>query len=122
VPQHKVVVDAELAQRLSSLKRQARSPTARLLAFAGHAVSAAQVNDYLAPFGVTAKQFRTYHATRLARAYLLAHPATSREEKEAVEKAMFDAVSHELGHTAAVCRQSYIDPRVIAAYESGALK
>ena len=31
------------------------------------------------------------------------------------------AVAAELGNTPAICRKSYVDPRVLAAYEAGKL-
>ncbi len=120
VAQHRVVEDAVLAKLIAGLKRG--GPKERLFSFDGQAVDAAEVNAFLKPFDATAKNFRTYHATRMAREYLLAHPAANAEARAAVEKEMFETVAEALGHTPAVCRQSYVDPRVITAYENGRLR
>lgn len=69
---------------------------------------------------VTAKDFRTWSATVLASVGLAvstdADSATAR--KRAVTRVVQE-VAHYLGNTAAVCRASYIDPRIIDLYDSG---
>jgi DNA topoisomerase IB len=81
------------------------------------------VNDYIkskAGDDHSAKDFRTWHGTVLA-AVALAHqnPATSKStEKRAVQEAMHE-VADALGNTPAVCRRSYVDPRVIERYRDG---
>ena len=69
----------------------------------------------------SAKDFRTWNATllgarALSRAGRVAETKTGR--KKAVAWAVKE-VSHYLGNTPAVCRASYIDPRVIDAYQGG---
>ncbi|HUS62677.1 MAG TPA: hypothetical protein VMY34_10805 [Acidimicrobiales bacterium] len=68
----------------------------------------------------TAKDFRTWNATVLAAVALAvstpARSATAR--KRAVARACQE-VSAYLGNTPAVCRSSYIDPRIVDRYQSG---
>jgi DNA topoisomerase IB len=68
----------------------------------------------------TAKDFRTWNATVLAAVALAvsegARSATARNR--AVTRAVKE-VAHYLGNTPAVCRSSYIDPRVIDRYRAG---
>jgi DNA topoisomerase IB len=69
----------------------------------------------------TAKDFRTWHATVLAAASLAAsgEPGGSRaSRKRAVAGAMRE-VAEFLGNTPALARSSYVDPRVVDAYEEG---
>jgi len=82
------------------------------------------VNAYLAEvFGgrITAKDFRTWHATVIAAEVLAltdepGHTAASR--KRAVRQAVAEVAGY-LGNTPAIARASYIDPRVFDRYESG---
>jgi DNA topoisomerase I len=82
------------------------------------------VNDYVrATTGIeaTAKDFRTWHATVLAAAALAETDepgATKASRKRAVSAAMKE-VSSFLGNTPTLARNSYVDPRVIEAYERG---
>jgi DNA topoisomerase-1 len=69
----------------------------------------------------TAKDFRTWHATVLAAAALAETPEpglTAASRKRAVSGAMKE-VSSFLGNTPTLARSSYVDPRVIEAYEDG---
>jgi DNA topoisomerase-1 len=69
----------------------------------------------------TAKDFRTWHATVLcavALAVSVDAPTTETARKRAVTRAVKE-VAHYLGNTPAVCRASYIDPRVIDLYNDG---
>ena len=82
------------------------------------------VNEYLKEVtgaGYSAKDFRTWNATVLAAQALavsgeVAGSKTGR--KRAIARAVKE-VSYYLGNTPAVCRASYIDPRVFDAYEGG---
>lgn len=66
------------------------------------------------------KDLRTWHGTVLAAsAFADADPAVSRRVAKRVESAVMKEVSHELGNTPAVARASYVDPRVVTAYEQG---
>jgi DNA topoisomerase-1 len=70
---------------------------------------------------VTAKDFRTWHATVIAAASLAdnvrAH--TSRTVRKRVIRQAVVEVSEYLGNTPTIARNSYIDPRVIDLYEDG---
>jgi DNA topoisomerase I len=69
----------------------------------------------------TAKDFRTWTATVLA-SVALASSFTQARSRTARARAITRAVkevAHYLGNTPAVCRASYIDPRVFDRYRSG---
>ena len=82
------------------------------------------INDYLkAKTGddFSAKDFRTWSATVIAAlALAVSGPAfgTKTSRKRAITRAVKET-AHYLGNTPAVCRASYIDPRVFDAYEGG---
>jgi DNA topoisomerase IB len=82
-----------------------------------------QVNEYVrAVTGVdaTAKDFRTWHATVLAAAALAeAPPATSGRARRRVVAGAMREVAEFLGNTPTLARKSYVDPRVVSAYEEG---
>src|SRR5690348_6300769 len=89
-----------------------------------HDVHSSEINTYLKELtglDVSAKDFRTWNATVLA-AVGLAVSRVSRDSvssrKRAVARVVKE-VSEYLGNTPAVCRASYIDPRVIERYERG---
>ncbi|WP_250443713.1 DNA topoisomerase IB [Actinotalea sp. C106] len=66
------------------------------------------------------KDFRTWHATVLAAAGLAEHevPRAERARRRVVAQVVRE-VAEELGNTPAVCRASYIDPRLIDLWERG---
>jgi DNA topoisomerase I len=68
----------------------------------------------------TAKNFRTWHGTVLAAVALAGEPPPRSDAaaKRAIARAV-DEVSEALGNTPAVCRASYIDPRVLDRYRDG---
>jgi DNA topoisomerase IB len=80
-----------------------------------------RVNDYVrAKLGMetSAKDFRTFHATRIVRAELKKAPAPQdRKECDANVKRAIERAADVLGHSPAVCRESYVNPRVIDDYE-----
>jgi DNA topoisomerase IB len=82
------------------------------------------INDYVkqvTAHDFSAKDFRTWNATVLA-AVALAADGTRAETKTARKRAVnaaVEAVAVYLGNTPAVCRASYIDPRVFDRYRSG---
>ncbi|MEV0346747.1 DNA topoisomerase IB [Nonomuraea sp. NPDC050680] len=83
-------------------------------------VRSEDINDFLREtigYEVTAKDFRTWHATVLAAVGLAVsiHAGTG---KRAVTRVMKE-VSEYLGNTPTVARESYVDPRVVEAYERG---
>ncbi|MET8583750.1 DNA topoisomerase IB [Streptomyces collinus] len=69
---------------------------------------------------VTAKDFRTWHATVLAAVAVAVAARGARASEAARHRQTARAVrevSHYLGNTPAVCRASYIDPRVFELFE-----
>ncbi len=83
------------------------------------------VNEYLhrvAGPGLTAKYFRTWAATLCCMARLAAGapPESDAAARRAVREAIRETAER-LGHTPAVCRQSYVHPAVIDAYLRGDL-
>ncbi|MFE1409788.1 hypothetical protein ACFW6F_03070 [Streptomyces sp. NPDC058746] len=92
---------------------------------AWHEVHAEDLNAYLrvrSGRDVTAKDFRTWYATVLAAVALAVSEGTadaSHARRGRVETRAVHEVSEYLGNTPAVCRSSYIDPRVVELYEDG---
>ncbi len=87
------------------------------------AVDSGDINDYLRRVTgryITAKDFRTWAGTVLAATKLrdLGPAANEREARKNIVRAI-DHVARRLGNTRAVCRQYYVHPGVIAAYEEG---
>ena len=113
---------------VSQLKRR-RGGGYELLAYKADGrwrdVKSTDINDFIkeiAGADFTAKDFRTWSATVLAAVALAvsAEAATSKTaRKRAVARAVKE-VAHYLGNTPAVCRSSYLDPRVIDRFEAGA--
>ncbi len=68
----------------------------------------------------TAKDFRTWNATVLAAVALAgADGARGQAAREREIKRAVGTVAAYLGNTPAVCRASYVDPRVIDRFEAG---
>lgn len=88
-------------------------------------VRSGDINDYIAQISenaFTAKDFRTWHATVLAAVGLAVSWAAASRSPSARRKAVTRVVREVagyLGNTPAVARSSYIDPRVIDAFEEG---
>ena len=115
------VGDAELAKVVKALK-QRDDDSEELLAWKDGArwrdVRSTDINDYLkvhAGDDVSAKDFRTWHATVLAAVVLAGKDieATTHTSRKRLTSAAVKQVAGFLGNTPAVCRASYIDPRVI---------
>ncbi|WP_425356369.1 DNA topoisomerase IB [Xaviernesmea rhizosphaerae] len=90
-----------------------------------HAVGSADVNAYIKAIAggdFSSRQFRTWGATRLAAsAFADLEPATSQRERKRQINTVIDEVAAKLVNTRAVCRASYIHPRIIADFETGEL-
>jgi DNA topoisomerase IB len=88
-----------------------------------HDVTSAEVNAYLKELSgaeITAKDFRTWTATVLMAATLAeAGPPTSRTARKRTVSAAYKLVAEQLGNTPAVCKASYVDPRVVDRFEQG---
>lgn len=66
------------------------------------------------------KDLRTWHGTVLAaEAFAHSPEPTSKTARKRAEATVMKAVAAELGNTPAVARGSYVDPRVVQAYEEG---
>ena len=75
-------------------------------------VDSADVNDYIrevAGANFTAKDFRTWHGTTYALALWVAQD----ERRPAGMKQLLSEVAARLGNTVAVCKKSYVHPRVL---------
>ena len=122
-----VVTDPAVIDVVRSLKRR-RGGGDDLLAWKEggrwHDVTSDDVNAYLHEVlspDVSAKDFRTWHATVLAAVALavsLPASTTPTARKRAVSRACAE-VSEYLGNTPTVCRNSYIDPRVVDLFGDG---
>jgi DNA topoisomerase I len=92
-----------------------------------HAIDSGAVNDYLRErMGgeFTAKDFRTWHATLHALQLLGKLPLPERRSEAALRRCMNGVVKEVaagLRNTPAVCRKSYINPAVFAAWRDGKL-
>ncbi len=116
------------ARRAIATMRRRRSGPEDLLAWRGEDgewrdVRSEDVNDYIqAKIGerFSAKDFRTWHGTVLAAVELagVPKPASEAAAKRAVGTAV-ERVAEALGNTPAVCRRSYVDPRLIERFHDG---
>ena len=108
-------------RRLARIVRRCRDlPGQRLFQYVDgdtvRPLTSTDVNEYLrdvtaGPF--TAKDYRTWAAT-LGAALLMC--TTSQRLKQVIE-----AVAEQLGHTPAICKSSYVHPRLLAAFGSAEL-
>jgi DNA topoisomerase-1 len=113
-------------RRLASIVARCRDiPGQRLFQYLApngsyQTVSSSDVNGYLkraTGIDVTAKTFRTWTATLLATRELFAlSPATTEAAIKRQVNAVLAIVAGELGNTPAICRKSYVDPRVVDAF------
>lgn len=121
------IVDPDVAAVLRALKRR-RGGGSELLAFRNTQggwtdVRSGDINEFVkARTGgdFTAKDFRTWSATVLAAVALsVSDGATSATARRRAVVRAVQEVSAYLGNTPAVCRRSYIDPRIIDCYDNG---
>ena len=80
------------------------------------------VNKYLDQWGITAKDFRTFHASRIVYEELKGKNTNVPEEKE---KNVREAIAHAaeyLGHEPDTSRRCYVDPKIIDLYLGNLLK
>jgi DNA topoisomerase I len=126
--EHCIEIDDPLSIAAVETMRRRRSSDLRLLAYREGkrwtALDAARVNAYLRTTtggDMTAKDFRTWHATVIAATALATtheNGDTPTSRKRAVRQAMVE-VSTYLGNTPAIARSAYVDPRVVDLYEEG---
>ncbi|HXQ88914.1 MAG TPA: DNA topoisomerase IB [Solirubrobacterales bacterium] len=119
--------DAAARRAIEAMHRRRSGPDDLLAYRAGGEwvdVRSEEINDYIhEKIGeeFTAKNFRTWHGTVLAAIALAGEepPASDAAAKRAIARAV-NEVSEALGNTPAVCRASYIDPRVLDRFRDGA--
>lgn len=123
-----VVTDHLVAVAIRALRRASIPGSDRLLIYRSgtefRELHAEDVNlrfKELAGDDCSAKDLRTWHGTVLAAAGLASTDVAESERKrrKIVTQVMKD-VAEALGNTPAVARSSYVDPRVVVAYEKGA--
>ena len=122
------LLDPQVLELVRALKRR-RGGGPELLAYregrGWRDVKSADINEYVkeATGGdFSAKDFRTWNGTVLcAIALAVSAPAAtgSRTVRKRAVKRAVDEVAHYLGNTPAVCRASYIDPRVFDRFDGG---
>ncbi|HEY0699005.1 MAG TPA: DNA topoisomerase IB [Micromonospora sp.] len=126
VEQVRQIAEPELCAVLRDLRRRRRDEERLFGYWDGQTwrdVRADEVNDYLRQASggeMTAKDFRTWHATVLAATELSARgcqrSVTARRRAVA---AVMREVAELLGNTPTVARASYVDPRVVDLYHDG---
>jgi DNA topoisomerase I len=118
--------DAAARRALEAMYRRRSGPEDLLAYRAGGEwvdVRSDEINEYIHErIGdeFTAKNFRTWHGTVLAAIALAGEqpPRSEAAAKRAISGAV-EEVSEALGNTPAVCRASYIDPRVFDRFRDG---
>jgi DNA topoisomerase I len=121
------IVDPAVYRVVEALKNR-RGGSPGLLAYQERGrwldVRSDEINDYIKAVTddcFSAKDFRTWNATVLAAVALAVSGAaavSNTARKRAISRAVAE-VAHYLGNTPAVCRASYIDPRVFDRYHDG---
>ncbi|WP_234589387.1 DNA topoisomerase IB [Micromonospora sp. MH99] len=126
IEQVRRIEDPELCEVLVNLRRRRRRAERLFGYWDGREwrdVRSDEVNGYLRDASggeMTAKDFRTWHATVLAAAELAAaDPARSATARRRAVAAVMRAVAELLGNTPTVARTSYVDPRVVDLYHDG---
>lgn len=121
---HKVLADPTLARIVKNCSDLPGEELFQYVDESGErrAVTSQDVNDYLREVTgrpVTAKDFRTWAATNLALLAIATAGETRATKKQVLR--IVESVAGELCNTPAVCRNSYIHPRVLEAYAAGEL-
>jgi DNA topoisomerase-1 len=122
------VTDPGVHKTVRALLR-GRDPRDRLFVYregrSRHELHAQELNTYLRDLfdmEVSAKDYRTWHATVLAAVGLAVSTQAGKASASARRRAearTVREVADYLGNTPAVCRASYINPRMIELYEQG---
>ena len=121
------IADPQVRAVVAELKRR-RGGSPELLAYRDGRrwvdVRSEDINEYVKQVTArehSAKDFRTWNATVLAAVALALEgaDATTKTARKRAINAAVKGVAAYLGNTPAVCRASYIDPRVIDRYQSG---
>ena len=119
------IVDPLVYETAAQLKRR-RAGGPAFLAYRDNRwvdVRSGEINDFIKELtgpDFSAKDFRTWHATVLAAVGLgISTEASSQAaRKRAIARAVQEVAQY-LGNTPAVCRASYIDPRIVDRYRAG---
>jgi DNA topoisomerase I len=118
--------DPEVKAAIEAMRRRRSGPEDLLVYREGKAwrdVRSDEVNEYLqekAGEEFSAKDFRTWHGTVLAAVELAREdPPSTKGGGESAIRAAVKRVAERLGNTPAVCRSSYIDPRVLDRFRDG---
>jgi DNA topoisomerase-1 len=128
IEHHITIDDAATVEALEVMRRRRAPADEKLLAWKErgrwHDLDAGHVNDYVrgaTGMDATAKDFRTWHATVIAAAALASsdEPGDTKASRKRAEVAAMKEVAEFLGNTPALARSSYVDPRVVDAYEEG---
>ena len=126
--EHTIEIDDAAAIEALDRMRRRKSASKRLLAYQDARrwadLDSTTVNAYLGDLlggELTAKDFRTWHATVLAAVALAAsdEPGDTKASRKRAVKAAVDEVAGYLGNTPTIAKNSYIDPRVLDRYETG---
>ena len=118
--------DTAVLMTIEAMRRRRSGPDDLLVYKQGgswHDVRSDDVNEYIQEQvgeEFSAKDFRTWHGTVLAAVELAAgpEPGSRTGTKRAIDAAV-KRVAEQLGNTPAVCRSSYIDPRVLDRFRDG---
>jgi DNA topoisomerase-1 len=122
--QKRAIEDAEVAEVIEQLRRL-REPELFVFIDNGKTrdVKDRHVNDYIQSIigaNFTAKDFRTWAGTLLCSiALAMQGQGASKTERKRKIKQAVQAASEQLGNTPAVCRASYICPRLLDEYMEG---
>ncbi|MET7968122.1 DNA topoisomerase IB [Micromonospora sp. NPDC005305] len=128
IEQVRRIEDPELCRVLTNLRRRRRAEERLFGYWDGQTwrdVRSDEVNDYLREASggeMTAKDFRTWHATVLAATELATvGPQGSTTARRRAVATVMRSVAELLGNTPTVARTSYVDPRVVDLYHDGVL-
>lgn len=120
------VRDPEVRRAIETMRRRRSGPD-DLLAFREDGewrdVRSEDVNAYIQAHAgeeFSAKDFRTWHGTVLAAVELAGvEPPGSKSAAERAIREAIKRVAERLGNTPAVCRRSYVDPRILDRFRDG---
>ena len=127
IEQQVTIRDDDVAAAITQMRRR-RGGSDRVLAHRTDSgwrdLEAGDVNAYLADLfdaDVTAKDFRTWHATVHAAVALATspEPGDSLTSRRRAVKGAIEQVADYLGNTPTIAKNSYVDPRVLDRYDSG---
>ncbi|WP_326555691.1 DNA topoisomerase IB [Micromonospora sp. NBC_01813] len=126
VPQVRQIDDEQVCAVLRALRRRRRGEQRLFCYWDGRQwrdVRSDEINDYLRRASgteMTAKDFRTWHATVLAATRLAGGgvPRSAAARRRVVASVMRE-VAELLGNTPTVARASYVDPRVVELFHRG---